>query len=403
TGALALSCAKNAVIVGDLKQIPNVIKDNMKNRADAIFASYKLSEGYSFTNNSFLKSICSILPNAPQVLLREHYRCHPKIIGFCNQKFYDNNLIIMTEDKKEPDTISVYKTLVGNHEREHFNQRHIDVIREEVLPRLQQENIDDIGIIAPYNAQVDAIKEQLTSDTIDIATVHKFQGREKDTIILTSVDDVITEFSDNPHLLNVAVSRAKNHFYLVVSGNEQPKNSNIRDLISYIEYSNFQIIQSKIYSVFDYLYQQYTVERMEYLKGHKRISQYDSENLMYGTIVDLLAHYKTLSLSVICHQPLNMLFRDTSYLSNEEYKYVINTATHVDFLVYNKISKKPVFAIEVDGFHYHKEGTRQKRRDQMKDHIFELYTIPLLRFPTTGSGEREKIEQILKEYAETHE
>ena len=55
---------------------------------------------------------------------------------------------------------------------------------------------------------------------------------------MTTVDDTITAFSDDPNLLNVAVSRAKQQFYLVVSGNEQPKDCNINDLIAYIEYNN---------------------------------------------------------------------------------------------------------------------------------------------------------------------
>jgi len=70
----------------------------------------------------------------------------------------------------------------------------------------------------------------------------------------------------------------------------------------------------------------------------------------------------------------------------------------VDFLVYNKVTKKPGFAIEVDGFHFHKNGSRQKQRDLMKDHIFELYNIPLLRFATTGSGERKAIEKMILDY-----
>ena len=40
TGALALSCAKNAVIVGDTKQLPNVITEDIKNRANSIFESF---------------------------------------------------------------------------------------------------------------------------------------------------------------------------------------------------------------------------------------------------------------------------------------------------------------------------------------------------------------------------
>ena len=84
TGALALSCAKNAVIVGDLKQLPNVIPDVIKKQSDAIFNSYRLPAGYSYSDNSFLKSVCSVIPGISQTLLREHYRCHPKIFIMAN-------------------------------------------------------------------------------------------------------------------------------------------------------------------------------------------------------------------------------------------------------------------------------------------------------------------------------
>ncbi len=53
---------------------------------------------------------------------------------------------------------------------------------------------------------------------------------------------------------------------LVVTGNEQSKECNITNLIDYIQYNNFEVIESKIYSIFDYLYKQYTEERMAYLK-----------------------------------------------------------------------------------------------------------------------------------------
>ncbi|WP_376767457.1 AAA domain-containing protein [Paludibacterium denitrificans] len=35
--------------------------------------------------------------HAAQTLLKEHYRCHPRIIQFCNQQFYDNALVPMTQ------------------------------------------------------------------------------------------------------------------------------------------------------------------------------------------------------------------------------------------------------------------------------------------------------------------
>jgi len=399
TGALSLSCAENAVIVGDLKQLPNIVRTDLKNHYDAIFDSYKLPQGYSFSENSFLKSVCSILYDAPQTLLKEHYRCHPKIIGFCNQKFYHDELVIMTQDHGEPDALTVFKTVVGNHKRKRTNQRQIDVTIREVLPTFLDISPQDIGIIAPYRDQVTSITQQLGSYPAEVDTVHKFQGREKDTILLTTVDDVVTDFSDDPYLLNVAISRAKKQLSLVVSGNKQPADSNINDLISYIEYNNFKIIQSEIRSVFDLLYRQYTDARIAFLKRHRRVSAYLSENLMYGEIVDILERYPTLSLNVICHQPLHMLIRDPKLMSETEYQYAMNPATHLDFLLYNKISKMPVLAIEVDGFDYHKSGTEQYRRDELKNRILKLYGIPLLRFPTNGSEEYVKIEQFLSEYA----
>lgn len=64
-------------------------------------------------------------------------------------------------------------------------------------------------------------------------------------------------------------------------------------------------------------------------------------------------------------------------------------------LIYSKISKRPIVAIEVDGFHYHKEGTEQAERDKKKNRILELYGIHLMRFATNGSGEKEKIMEFL--------
>ena len=99
----------------------------------------------------------------------------------------------------------MYRTAAGNHARGHLNQRQIDVIQQEVLPRLNQQNFQSIGIITPYRDQVAAIRKQL-GGAYEVDTVHKFQGREQDAIILTSVDNVITDFVDDPHMLNVAVS-----------------------------------------------------------------------------------------------------------------------------------------------------------------------------------------------------
>ena len=391
TGALALSCAKNVVIVGDTKQLPNVVTNDIKTQAKSIFDDFNVSEGYQYTN-SFLQSILDVMPNVTQTLLREHYRCHPKIINFCNQKFYHGELIIMTTDKGEDDVLSVVKTVVGNHVRNHYSQRQIDVIKNEIIPKYVS-NPEETGIIAPYKNQVEALSKEITD--IDAATVHKFQGKEKENIIISTVDDEISDFADDPYLINVAVSRAKKKLMLVVTGNEQTKERNITELIDYIQYNNFEVADSKIYSIFDYLYKQYTKERQVYLQKHKKVSKYDSENLMYSLIEDIICANKYSSLDVVCNFPLNMLIKNPELLNEQECRYALNPATHLDYLIYNRIGKKPVLAIEVDGYSYHKEDTIQASRDLLKNHIMELYEIPLLRFKTNGSGEKDKIVEML--------
>ncbi|MCM1498151.1 MAG: AAA domain-containing protein [Clostridium sp.] len=395
TGALALSCARNVVIVGDTKQLPNVVTDDIKARAKAIFDNFSVNDGYQYTR-SFLQSLLDVMPNVTQTLLREHYRCHPKIINYCNQKFYRGELIIMTTDRGEEDVLSVVKTVVGNHERNHYSQRQIDVIKNEIIPKYDLAP-EETGIIAPYKNQVEALGREIID--IDSATVHKFQGKEKENIIISTVDDEISDFADDPYLINVAVSRAKRRLMLVVTGNEQAKERNITDLIDYIQYNNFEVTESKLYSVFDYLYKQYTEKRMEYLRKHNKISEYDSENLMYALIDEIVADSRFASLDVVFHFPLNMLIKDTQLLNEQEYRYAMHPYTHLDFLIYNRIGKKPVLAIEVDGYEYHKENTVQAARDMMKNHIMEVYGIPLLRFKTNGSGEREQIIETLERLA----
>lgn len=69
---------------------------------------------------------------------------------------------------------------------------------------------------------------------------------------------------------------------------------------------------------------------------------------------------------------------------------------YLDFLIYNKLGENPVLAVEVDGYEYHKIERRQTERDVMKNEILEKYNIPLLRFSTTASGEKESLIECLK-------
>lgn len=409
TGALALSAAKNAVIVGDDKQLPAIIEDKNKETFDRIFSKYNIDERYHHKNgNSFLSSIGTIVPEENKTLLREHYRCHPKIIGFCNQKFYAGELQIMTEDKGE-EVLSVVSTAVGLHRRvnrlkEHteiFNERETETIVKEILPE-DKTNPEEIGIIAPYRAQADLIASRTKGTGIEPAdTVHKFQGREKDEIIFSVTDDQIREgeLSNDPNLLNVAVSRAKKRFILVVTGNRQEEHSNITDLVSYIRYNKGMETQSNIHSVFDLLYHENNDIRASFLKKHRHVSDYDSENLIYAVIYDILQTRYPGIYRITSFYPLSRLIKHPEEVlqdSPEELAFACNPFSHIDFLIVRRIDHQAVAAIEVDGYNFHKEGTRQFERDRLKDSILRKYDFPLLRLSTKDSGEREKIINLIE-------
>ena len=394
TGALALSCAKRAVIVGDVKQLPNVVDADTQRNTDSVFESFNLPEPYRYSNHSLLSSITGIFPSIPQTLLREHYRCHPKIIEFCNKKFYDNQLIILTEPNSKRQPLIVYKTPPGNHARERMNQRQIDIIKEEIIPQEQLKSVD-LGIVTPYRKQTDALQKAFSGTQIKADTVDKFQGRENAVIILSTVDNEISAFTDNPNRLNVAVSRAIEQLILVVNGNDSEKDGNIADLIRYIEYNNFSVVQSDLSSVFDCLYKGYEQKRAEIISKSGKKSVFDSENLMYALIKSVLKQEPFSKYDVVLHLPLKNIIRDFSKLNAQEQKYVGNPLTHLDFLLYNKLGKNPVLAIEVDGYEYHKTGTRQAERDRIKDTILEKYSLPFLRFKTNGSGEKKKLNDEL--------
>ena len=180
TGSLALAMTQNVIIVGDTKQLPNVIPQQIKPKIQALNEAYGVNFAYDYLKNSFLLSVNSAFKDTPKTLLKEHYRCHPKIIQFCNKRFYNDELIILSEDNDEKDIIKVHFTTQGNHARGRFNQREIDEINNYFLPEFKQNGIKDeqIGIITPYNAQKSALYEQ-TNDKIQIDTVHNFKGEKR--------------------------------------------------------------------------------------------------------------------------------------------------------------------------------------------------------------------------------
>lgn len=98
-GIVAMASAKRLVLLGDDQQLAPIHKDNISGveQHDAVQAlgEYYLDE----RENSFMTACHERFGDkAGNVLLNEHYRCHPGIIGFCNEQIYGGQLEIQTAD-----------------------------------------------------------------------------------------------------------------------------------------------------------------------------------------------------------------------------------------------------------------------------------------------------------------
>lgn len=405
SSVLSLYCARNAIIVGDSKQLPQIEHKFLEDKNNILKKLFNISGEYDYFGNNILSSMGKVFPDAPRVMLKEHYRCHPLIINFCNQKFYDNELIILTKPSSEISPLKLYKTVPGNHARKNpegtglYNLREVD----EINLIIKNSMCKDIGVISPYRKQVEVLNEniEIKSEKIEIDTVHKFQGRAKDVIILSTVANDINQdgstnrdkedFVSKSDLLNVAVSRAKKQLNLVVSDKiYHSNNNNIADLIKYIKYNSSveDIQQGSVKSVFDILYSDYQIELEKFRRNHYR-TQYDTETIALKLINDVLKDYKNLKVNM--HVPLHRLLQDYSSFDSNEQKYLKNPWTHVDFLISNKVTKEAVLVIEVDGVSFHEQSKQQSTNDKIKDRALSANNITFIRLKTNQSDERHRI------------
>lgn len=402
-GILALGCARNLIVVGDRKQLPHI---------PAKLGIAAPAECYDCDKYSLLDScLRAFREPVPATLLKEHYRCHPRIIQFCNQQFYGNQLLPMTRDSGEQ-PLKLVVTAKGNHTRRNANLRELDSLLETLKWDGESDWDQDVdkssdrGFIAPYNAQVALSRTHLPADFVK-ETVHKFQGRECREIVFSTVLDKSRGsqrslgFVDDPHLVNVAVSRAKDKFTLV-TGDEvfAANNGHIAALVRHIEYyaEDSQIHRAPVVSAFDLLYKEYdqSLERLN-ARLNPGDSQFKSEQIVARILRDALAggahqamHFHTQIALIQLVSPAGVA------LTAREIEFMDNRAS-CDFVLYLTVGKTPVGVIEVDGGTH--SVAKQAERDALKDGILQKCGIPLLRLRTVESRIEERIAAFLAQLA----
>nr|WP_298116443.1 AAA domain-containing protein [uncultured Pseudomonas sp.] len=399
-GILALGCAKNLIVVGDNRQLAHI---------PVALGLPAPTEAYDCERYSLLDSCIGVFKEAlPRTLLKEHYRCHPRIIQFCNQQFYNNALVPMTEDKGEA-PLRLVVTAKGNHTRQNVNQRELDSL----LKLLENEGEpvglggDGRGFIAPFRAQVNLSGTHLPPDFVR-DTVHKFQGRECDEIVFSTVLDKKRynqerkrlAFVDDPRMINVAVSRAKHRFTLV-TGDEvfTSNNGHIAALMRHIIYyaPDEQIVRAPVVSAFDLLYREFDLS-LARLDSRLRPgdSRYKSEQIVAQLLREALSAPACQSLMYHTQIKLDQIASPSNQdWTDRERAFMVRASC--DFVIYFKVGKIPVGVIEVDGgFH---DRPDQVVRDALKNGVLAKSGIPILRLRTVESRIAERIGEFIAKWA----
>lgn len=400
TATIAFSCAKKVVLVGDEKQLPHVVKSKLKPYLDAIFSKTSFPEYFDYTKNNILHWIKMQYPDVKTTLLREHYRCDPEIIGFCNKRFYHGELVVVKEHES-----SCGVTIIshGSHlARERTNTREIEIIDREILPVL---NDSSVGIIAPFRNQVTLLQERFKEKGFEIDTIHKFQGKERDCMIMSSVanriklsdDEEYIDFVNDPHLINVAISRAVKKLYILASEELlSQEGSLMRDLSKYYEYycSETKILKSNVYSVFDLMYNDYAPILEDLKKRLLHVSDFMSENIIATVIQDICNSGIYGGLDFYFNYPLKNVIKTTSLTDPNDLKFVRNIHTHCDFVIFSTLDKSIELIVEVDGAQHNDDV--QANRDRRKDRLIKEAGLKMLRLPTTSMDCKEKIIEMLR-------
>lgn len=176
----------------------------------------------------------------PELILRQNRRSVANIVTYISQSFYQGQLAASRKVSAQElanrnqlldsfdlgfNFIAVPDSMPEQRKSSRFCPQEV-VKTIELLRTLAQESYHGtIGVIAPYRAHVDELNAKLRAEPefahlkLEIDTVHHFQGKDCDTIIynLCLSPSSQNEFATNLHIINVALSRARD--YLFVLGN----------------------------------------------------------------------------------------------------------------------------------------------------------------------------------------
>ncbi|MEA1653019.1 AAA domain-containing protein [Nitrospirillum sp. BR 11164] len=246
-----LGLARRAVAVGDVHQLQPVesfseASDSQLMDAAGITDAQQIScrrQGLNHAGGSVMAAVQAatafgdIDTQVPGILLREHFRCVPKIIGYCNDLVY-KRLVCMKPEEADPWIAPMSWAHVRGQARRMGKSWTNPVEAEAIADWLARHwstlearyggaPEERVAVLTPFGSQSrvlrQALEKHLGADAaaVTVGTVHTLQGMERHLVVFSPTVTLASSNGNRPffdrgvHMLNVAVSRAKNAFAVI--------------------------------------------------------------------------------------------------------------------------------------------------------------------------------------------
>lgn len=235
---IPMSMGKKIVLVGDHKQLPHMLEQDV---LKVIMDDSKFRDLPEIEKSLFerLFGMFSKGQKPKAVLLTHQFRMHPEICRFVSEAFYDGQL--RTAEGVTPELRSSPKTINNGRALTFVNvpisrgtetpgisksrRAEVEAISKDVKTILETDREAKVGIITFYAAQTMKIKRSLDMlldgeeiSRVEVGTVDAFQGKEFDYVLLSCVrsnkprgigEQPKVGFLEKPNRLCVAFSRAR--------------------------------------------------------------------------------------------------------------------------------------------------------------------------------------------------
>ncbi|MFD0304114.1 AAA domain-containing protein [Streptomyces sp. NPDC127119] len=227
--------ARRALVIGDPMQLQHITTLQPRQEAEAYRgAGLRASwlDEHRFEHRHYSAFHAAAHAAGKTLLLDEHYRCHPDIVGISNRHCYSDRLTVLTEPRSLRrlsgvdavqwlDVAGTAHRGAGGSWTNHEEAERVHLSVERLLHKLPEGS--KVGVVTPFRAQKELIAKRWEHESrVRVGTVHTFQGGEQDVILVSLVagtrmrPSAINWLCREVNLWNVAITRARSH--LIVFG-----------------------------------------------------------------------------------------------------------------------------------------------------------------------------------------